>query len=83
MNDDIIRASEIGEYVHCNRAWWLGHVQGVENANRAALDAGTLRHREHGRHVWLATMMQYGAVVLVVAASSALVLLLLRLLNLL
>lgn len=82
MNDDIIRAGEIGEYVHCNRAWWLGHVQGVENANRAAMDAGTLRHREHGRRVWLATMMRYAAVLLFLAATGALLLLVMRMLNL-
>lgn len=82
MNEDIIRASEIGEYVHCNRAWWLGHVQGVENANRAVMDAGTMHHQEHGQRVWRATMMQYGAVIFFVGAVAALVLLALRLLNL-
>lgn len=81
-SDDVIRASEVGEYVHCNRAWWLGHVQGVENANRAVMEAGTLHHQEHGRRVWRAMMMQWAAVALFVIAIGALVALLLRLLNL-
>ena len=83
MNEDIIRASEIGEYVHCNRAWWLGHVQGVENANRAVMEAGTAQHQAHGQRVWRATMMQYAATVLIVIALGAFVMLLLRMLNLL
>jgi hypothetical protein len=80
-HNDVIRASEVGEYVHCERAWWLGRVQGVLNANRAWMDAGTENHREHGRRVWRATMMQYGAIVLVVMAAVAAVLLMLRVLN--
>ena len=82
MNEDIIRASEIGEYVHCNRAWWLGHVQGVENANRAVMEQGTQQHQAHGQRVWRATMMQYAAWILFFIAMGALVFLLLRLVNL-
>ncbi len=81
-DDDVIRASEIGEYVHCERAWWLGHVVGVENANRVWLDAGTERHRAHGQRVWRATLMQYAAWIFVVIAIVALILLILRLFNL-
>jgi hypothetical protein len=81
-HDDVIRASEVGEYVHCNRAWWLGHVQGVENANRAVMEAGTAQHQAHGQRVWRATMMQYGAAVLFVVAFVALAFLVLRMLNL-
>ncbi len=78
MNEDIIRASEIGEYVHCNRAWWLGHVQGVENTNRAAMEAGTENHRAHGQQVQRAARMQNAALLLFVIALAAGVLLLLR-----
>ncbi|HEX7586741.1 MAG TPA: hypothetical protein VF478_00345 [Anaerolineae bacterium] len=53
MPDDlrILRASEIGEYVFCHRAWWLHRVLGVEQANRPQLDAGIARHADHGRAV--------------------------------
>lgn len=80
-HNDVIRASEIGEYVHCNRAWWLGHVQGVENANRAWMDAGTQRHKTHGQRVWRARALQYGAAVFIVIAVGAVALLGLRLLG--
>ena len=81
-NDDVIRASEIGEYVHCERAWWLGHVVGVENANRAWLDAGTERHRAHGQRVWRAVMLQYAAWIFVMIAIGTLILLIARVFNL-
>jgi hypothetical protein len=80
-SDEIIRASEVGEYVHCNRAWWLGHVQGVENANRAVMEAGTARHREHGQRVWRAAFMQNLALWLVMIAAVAGLLLVLKIIN--
>lgn len=83
MQEEIIRASEIGEYVHCERAWWLGRVQGVENANRAVMEAGIERHYAHGQRVWRARIMRYGAMLLFAIAVGAIVLLLLRLWNLL
>jgi len=45
------RASEIGQYTYCARAWWLGAVQGVRPANVEALEEGQLAHRRHGRQV--------------------------------
>ena len=47
----IVRASEIGQYVFCHRAWWLGAVKGYRPANDAALGAGTQAHLRHGRIV--------------------------------
>ena len=47
----IIRASEIGQYVFCHRAWWLGTVQGYRPVNEAELSAGTQAHLQHGRTV--------------------------------
>lgn len=81
--DEIIRASEIGEYVHCNRAWWLGRVQGVENRNRRWMDAGTEQHRAHGQRVAFASIARIAFVVCVVIALAAGVLLILRVLGLL
>jgi hypothetical protein len=47
----LIRASEIGEYVFCARAWRL-RVEGVEATGWAgARERGTAWHRGHGRGV--------------------------------
>ena len=52
----IVRASELGSYAYCHRAWWLRYVAHAEpgSAGRARLEAGTDRHAAHGRAVWLA-----------------------------
>ena len=67
-SDQIIRASEIGEYVFCRRAWWLHHVQGWESANRAQMDAGMARHVQHGRTVQRADALTRAAIILGVIA---------------
>ena len=47
----IIRASEVGEYVYCARAWWLRRVMGLEPAGSERRERGTVLHRRHGRAV--------------------------------
>jgi hypothetical protein len=47
----VIRASEIGQYVFCHRAWWLGSVQGYQPVDDRLLAAGTQTHLQHGRVV--------------------------------
>ena len=37
----IIRASEMGEYVYCARAWWLRRVASLEPAGRERREYGT------------------------------------------
>jgi hypothetical protein len=45
-----VRASELGSYAYCERAWWLRYVAGVTpaEAGRERLEAGHARHAEHG-----------------------------------
>jgi CRISPR/Cas system-associated exonuclease Cas4 (RecB family) len=50
-DNTIVRASELGEYVYCARAWWLRHEQGVASRNLAALQSGSAAHDRHGRDV--------------------------------
>jgi len=47
----IIRASEMGEYVYCARAWWLRRVGGLEPAGRERREYGVALHHRHGRAV--------------------------------
>jgi hypothetical protein len=49
--DRVIRASEIGRYVYCAHAWWLGSVQGLPSAHGREMAAGEAAHLRHGRQV--------------------------------
>lgn len=71
----IIRASEIGEYVYCARAWWLRRVAGLEPAGRERRERGTALHRRHGRDVVLSGALIWVGALLLVAAAGAMVLL--------
>jgi len=62
-----IRASEIGAFVYCQRAWWY-RLQGVEPANQAELAAGTELHQQHGRQVIVSGLLRGLAWILLLAA---------------
>ncbi|NJK78933.1 MAG: hypothetical protein HC914_03080 [Chloroflexaceae bacterium] len=64
----IIRASEIGEYVYCARAWWLRRVAGLEPAGHARRAEGRRRHIRHGRLVQASRLVLVLAVLLLVLA---------------
>jgi CRISPR/Cas system-associated exonuclease Cas4 (RecB family) len=64
----VIRASEIGEYVFCHRAWWLRHVAGYESANVREMAEGTATHARHGLLVSAASGLRILALVLLAAA---------------
>ena len=49
--DRIIRASEIGQYEYCARAWWLGRVLGYRSHNVEEMTAGAEQHANHGQQV--------------------------------
>lgn len=63
----LIRASEVGEYVFCHRAWWLHHVEGHVPRHQERLDAGVARHTRHG----LRTQVARGLLVAALAILSA------------
>ena len=49
--DRVIRASEVGQYVYCSHAWWLGSVRGLPSSRQREMAAGETVHRRHGRGV--------------------------------
>ena len=65
----VIRASEIGSYLYCKRAWWY-RKQGVESENQAEMAAGTQLHLRHGRKVMAAGLLQFGAYALLLVAAA-------------
>ncbi len=68
----LIRASEIGSYIFCARAWWYRR-QGLEPENQAELTAGTELHRVHGRSVIAAGLTRTLALILLLIALILLV----------
>lgn len=73
MDDDIIRASEIGQYAYCARAWWLARVKGLPSANVVQMQAGSEQHRLHGRSVERFHRLRRVALVLLLLAAALLV----------
>jgi CRISPR/Cas system-associated exonuclease Cas4 (RecB family) len=62
-----IRASEIGSFLYCQRAWWYRR-QGMISENTEGLTLGSQIHERHGRAVMLVGCMRYLAYALFLAA---------------
>ena len=62
-----IRASEVGSYLFCARAWWY-HLQGIQSSNQVEMSAGTELHRHHGRAVLAAGLTRTLALIFLLAA---------------
>jgi hypothetical protein len=45
-----IRASEIGSFLYCQRAWWY-QLQGIESMNQGEMSAGGEFHQQHAMRV--------------------------------
>jgi hypothetical protein len=67
-DERVIRASELGQYCYCARAWWLSTIMGVQPDNVRDLYAGSAAHERHGRTVWLAGALRIAAAVLAIIA---------------
>ncbi len=66
-----IRASEIGAYLFCRRAWWY-QAQGVKPENQAELAGGTGFHHRHGRSVLASGLLRAAGWLLLLGAVGAL-----------
>jgi hypothetical protein len=62
-----IRASEIGTYSYCARAWWY-YTQGLHSENQVEMDIGSEYHQHHGRMVLTARLMRLGGWLLLFVA---------------
>ena len=60
---EVIRASELGQYLYCAQAWWLGRVEGIRPSNVRQLEAGSAAHAQHGAQVALAGLLARVALV--------------------
>lgn len=67
MSTHWIKASEIGEYLYCQRAWWL-RLQGAASTNVQELAEGTRQHARHGRGWQMASGLRVLAAALALAA---------------
>lgn len=75
MSDfDLIRASEIGEFVYCHRAWWLKRVEGIASRSVRQLERGTTFHESHERQVRTAGRLQTSALFLIIVGVMLLLL---------
>lgn len=77
-SERIIRASEIGQYDFCARAWWLNVGQGIPSENVRELQIGLQAHARHGQQISRAGWLQQVAVLLLVAGLILLAIVVLR-----
>ena len=68
----VTRASEIGNYLYCRRAWWY-RKKGVESENQAELAAGAELHHKHGRQVLASGLSRTLGMILLLIAIALLV----------
>jgi hypothetical protein len=69
----VLRASELGSYLYCARAWWYQR-QGIPSENQAELKTGTNFHQQHARGVLLSFLLRAAALFLLILACALLIL---------
>jgi hypothetical protein len=69
--DRVIRASEVGQYVYCAHAWWLGSVQGLPSSHQREMTTGETVHHRHGRGVRISLFLDRLAYAVLLLAALA------------
>jgi CRISPR/Cas system-associated exonuclease Cas4 (RecB family) len=64
-----VRASEIGTFLYCRRAWWYQR-HGTPSENQAELLDGSALHERHGRAVMASGCLQVAAYGLLIVALA-------------
>jgi hypothetical protein len=75
-NPHVIRASEIGNFLYCRRAWSYQR-EGEKSANQAEMITGAEMHTQHGRKVFAAGLLRglaYGLLLLALILGTVYVL---------
>lgn len=67
----VIKASELGVYLYCKRAWSYQH-QGVASQNQTQMEKGTAYHQKHGQQVLLAKVFRVLGIIFLLAAIAIL-----------
>ena len=67
-----VRASDIGAWSFCNRAWWLAHMQKVPHERPELLDWGEQTHSDHGRIVSRSEWLQKSGFALMIGGVGLL-----------
>lgn len=70
MREDrsLVRASDIGLWAQCHRAWWLAKVKIAPHRNPHVLAAGVEAHVAHGAQVQSAAALRRWGIALVAVA---------------
>lgn len=67
----LIRASEVGEYVFCQHAWWLRVFEERRSTGASRLTEGTKRHRRHGQRVTASNILIAAAIIVLMCGFIA------------
>lgn len=65
----LVRASDVGAWAFCNRAWWLARVQNAEHQSPQRLRHGNRVHEQHGRRVMRAQRLRSAALIALALAA--------------
>jgi CRISPR/Cas system-associated exonuclease Cas4 (RecB family) len=76
----VIRASEIGTYLFCKRAWWY-QQQGYPSENKVELARGSGIHQKHGRVIASGNLLKVFAYISLLLAILAAIIWLIQLMH--